>query len=151
MRRWFRADQWWWFRAGAPGVVVVAIWFVASHEWRLLSLMVGLYLLGSTAYLIGYIDGAAGSAQRIGSRLSGVLSFRGAPVGQVQGGTLCFEGTRIPVATILAMLDAGDDDETLLFHYPSLTQLDLDAARWFADRFQVRRRRPRFTLGGEGE
>lgn len=145
MKGWLRSGRGWWLRAGAPGVAVVGTWFVVTHEWRLLAVMVGLYLIGSTAYLIGHIDGATESAPRIGDRLPGVLSFRGTPVGQVQGGALCFEGTRIPVATILSLLDGGDVDQALLRAYPSLTQLDLDAARWFSTRFQVRRRRPRFT------
>lgn len=71
----------------------------------------------------------------------GVLSFRGAPVGSVQGGCLCFEGTRIPVSTVLDYLDLGDGDGGILDAFPSLTQLDLDAARWFAAKWQVRRRR----------
>lgn len=71
----------------------------------------------------------------------GVLSFRGAPVGAVQGGCLCFEGTRIPVSTILAFMKGQDSDASILHAYPSLTQLDLDAARWFDAKWQVRRRR----------
>jgi uncharacterized protein (DUF433 family) len=71
----------------------------------------------------------------------GVLSFRGSPVGAVQGGCLCFEGTRIPVATILSLMGDRAYDASILSMYPSLTQLDLDAARWFDDKWQVRRRR----------
>lgn len=74
-------------------------------------------------------------------RAEGVLSFRGTPAGAVQGGCLCFEGTRIPVDVILHFLDGPDDDEAILRSYPSLTQLDLDAARWFDAKWQVRRRR----------
>lgn len=75
-------------------------------------------------------------------RRPGVLSFRGGPVGAVQGGCLCFEGTRIPVDVILHYLEAdGSSDGLVLDNYPSLTQLDLDAARWFDRKWQIRRRR----------
>lgn len=73
---------------------------------------------------------------------AGVLSFRGAPGGAVQGGCLCFEGTRIPVSTILGFMKAQDSDAAILDAYPSLTQRDLDAARWFDGKWQVRRRQP---------
>ena len=75
--------------------------------------------------------------QRLGA---GVLSFRGTPVGAVQGGCLCFEGTRIPVATIAYWLDEPDSNAAILANYPALTQADLDAARWFSGKWQVRRR-----------
>lgn len=87
---------------------------------------------------------SASESGRVESRSgAGILSFRGVPVGSVQGGCLCFEGTRIPVVTILTML-AGEHpvpDEDVLYSYPSLTQLDLDAARWFDAKWQIRRRR----------
>lgn len=66
----------------------------------------------------------------------GVLSFRGPP-NQVQGGCLCFEGTRIPVQVIVGFMEAGDSDEAILDNYPSLTQVDLDAARWFVGKWEV--------------
>lgn len=64
----------------------------------------------------------------------GVLSYRGGPVGAVMGGCLCFEGTRIPVDMILRWM-LNDDDEEILYSYPSLTQLDLEAARWYDDKW----------------
>lgn len=75
-------------------------------------------------------------------RRPGVLSFRGSPVGAVQGGCLCFEGTRIPVDQILNYMDGDPENDAMVLHnYPSLTQLDLDAARWFDAKWKVRRRK----------
>lgn len=51
---------------------------------------------------------------------------------EVMGGKLCFRGTRIPVAAILEVIDAGWDDARILDEYPSLPAdavADLRAAR----------------------
>jgi uncharacterized protein (DUF433 family) len=71
-------------------------------------------------------------------RGTGVLSFRKG----VQGGHLCFDGTRIPVETILSLLrDRECTDQDAIAFYPSLTQADLDAVRWWDKTWRVTRRR----------
>lgn len=47
----------------------------------------------------------------------------------IMGGTPVFVGTRLPVATLLACVDAGDCWERLVESWPWLTQAHLDAAR----------------------
>lgn len=39
---------------------------------------------------------------------------------EVMGGKLCFRGTRVPVATVLEVIDAGWDDGRILDEYPGL-------------------------------
>lgn len=47
----------------------------------------------------------------------------------VVGGTEVFAGTRIPVVTVIDLLEAGWGDDELLENFPRLTAADLDVAR----------------------
>jgi uncharacterized protein (DUF433 family) len=49
----------------------------------------------------------------------------------VMGGKLCIKGTRVPLANIVDVMDAGWDDETVLEQFPSLTAEDVRAARGY--------------------
>jgi uncharacterized protein (DUF433 family) len=46
----------------------------------------------------------------------------------IQGGCPVFRGTRIPVDTVIAMLDRGCGPDEIIEAYPTLTIADLDAA-----------------------
>lgn len=50
----------------------------------------------------------------------------------VMAGTPCIAGTRIPVATVLHWLGAGEAPEQLVKQYPRLTLEDIQAAQAFA-------------------
>lgn len=47
----------------------------------------------------------------------------------VLGGTPVFVGSRLPVATLLACVDANDSWERIVASWPFLTQAHVDAAR----------------------
>lgn len=47
----------------------------------------------------------------------------------ILGGTPVFVGSRLPVATLLACVDAGDSWERLLNAWPWLTSAHVEAAR----------------------
>ncbi len=48
------------------------------------------------------------------------------------GGEPVFEGTRVPLRTVLASLADGDDEQTILRGFPTLTREHLRAAVAFA-------------------
>lgn len=60
----------------------------------------------------------------------------------VMGGMPVFKGTRLPVETVLASIDAGEPFATLKEHYPFLTEEMIDLARVYLDT-HPRRGRPR--------
>jgi uncharacterized protein (DUF433 family) len=47
-------------------------------------------------------------------------------------GAPCYEGTRIPVESVIAFLGRGISDATILKSYPDLTAADIDTARFLA-------------------
>lgn len=47
----------------------------------------------------------------------------------VQGSREVFEGTRVPVETVIRYLRAGRDDQAILESFPTLLPGDIDAAR----------------------
>ncbi|MGL4176667.1 MAG: DUF433 domain-containing protein [Dermatophilaceae bacterium] len=51
---------------------------------------------------------------------------------QVMGGVPCIRGTRIPVATVLAMVADGMTPSEILADYPQLAAEDITAALRFA-------------------
>ena len=51
---------------------------------------------------------------------------------QIMHGTVCFQGTRIPVSVVLDNLAAGDTPERILEQYPSLRPEHLPAAIGYA-------------------
>jgi uncharacterized protein (DUF433 family) len=61
---------------------------------------------------------------------------------EVMGATYVFAGTRVPIETVLASLDAGVDKERLKRAYPFLTDELVEAARIYA-RVHPKRGRPR--------
>lgn len=53
----------------------------------------------------------------------------------ILGGTAVFIGSRLPVETLLACLDAGEDWARIVASWPWLTQAHAEAARrWAASR-----------------
>lgn len=54
----------------------------------------------------------------------------------VMGGVAVFVGSRLPVTTLLACVDAGNSWERIVDSWPWLTSAHLDAARaWAASRY----------------
>lgn len=52
----------------------------------------------------------------------------------ILGGEPCFAGTRVPVATVIAYLEAGHSEDEIREDYPSLPPRALDVARmWLAE------------------
>jgi len=51
---------------------------------------------------------------------------------RICGGEPCVRGTRVPVHIVLGHLAAGDDAETILQNFPSLTQDDIRACLEYA-------------------
>lgn len=51
---------------------------------------------------------------------------------QIHHGDPCIRGTRVPVSVIVGSIAEGDDFDTLLNEYPSLTREDIHAALKFA-------------------
>ena len=51
---------------------------------------------------------------------------------QIHHGDPCIRGTRVPVSVIVGSIAEGDDFDTLLKEYPSLTREDIHAALKFA-------------------
>jgi uncharacterized protein (DUF433 family) len=56
----------------------------------------------------------------------------------VMGGTPVFAGSRLPIGTVLASLDAGVHLERLLESWPWLTQAHVAAARHYAAEHDIR-------------
>jgi uncharacterized protein (DUF433 family) len=50
----------------------------------------------------------------------------------VCGGEPCVRGTRVPVHVVLSRLAAGDADDDILAHFPSLTREDIKACLEYA-------------------
>nr|WP_100550019.1 MULTISPECIES: DUF433 domain-containing protein [unclassified Pseudomonas] len=67
----------------------------------------------------------------------------------VMGGMPVFKGTRLPVETVLASIDAGEPFATLKEGYPFLTEEMIDLARVYLDT-HPRRGRPRKTTERPG-
>ena len=51
----------------------------------------------------------------------------------VMGGVPVFAGTRLPVRTLLACVDAGEDWDRLVESWPFLTPIHVEAARRYLD------------------
>ena len=56
----------------------------------------------------------------------------------VMGGTPVFAGSRLPIANVLASVDAGVTWERLLESWPWLTQAHVEAARIYAAEHDIR-------------
>lgn len=67
---------------------------------------------------------------------------------EIMGGAPVFKGTRLPIETVLASIDAGVPVEEMLEDYPTLTQAKLEQARVYS-RLHPRVGRPR-KLGRSG-
>ena len=50
----------------------------------------------------------------------------------IHHGDPCIKGTRVPVKTVLGSLAAGDSVEEILDDYPSISELDIQAAIRYA-------------------
>lgn len=46
---------------------------------------------------------------------------------QVMGGTPCFSGTRVPVASLFDHLKRGYSVEEFVYHYPSVSKAQVEA------------------------
>jgi uncharacterized protein (DUF433 family) len=56
----------------------------------------------------------------------------------VMGGTPVFAGSRLPIATVLASVDAGVTWDRLLDSWPWLTDAHVEAARLYAAEHDIR-------------
>jgi uncharacterized protein (DUF433 family) len=56
---------------------------------------------------------------------------------EVMGGTPVLAGSRLPVATLLACVDAGDSWERIVDSWPFLTPARVEAARAYAAQHDV--------------
>ncbi|MGL4744655.1 MAG: DUF433 domain-containing protein [Dermatophilaceae bacterium] len=75
---------------------------------------------------------AGGRASFGGRGLAEVEAARIVRDHQIMGGVPCVRGTRIPVATVLAMVAVGMTPPEIVADYPQLAAEDITAVLWFA-------------------
>ncbi|QCX48914.1 DUF433 domain-containing protein [Ralstonia pseudosolanacearum] len=80
-----------------------------------------------TVFLATYVREAAERAARVDQAARHIVEDP-----EILGGTPCFKGTRVPIANVLAALDAGMSVVELQASYPFLTQALLNDATVYA-------------------
>ncbi|SDJ29629.1 Uncharacterized conserved protein, DUF433 family [Pseudomonas delhiensis] len=81
---------------------------------------------------------------KIGERIRLLYAAEGSIVSdpEIMGGKPVFKGTRLPIETVLASIDAGVPVAEIIDDYPALTEASIDQARLYA-RLHPRAGRPR--------